>query len=155
MTVLAGQKALADDINAALAACIGGQVRGSDTSALNTTETIWAQSGASASSLAASSTYEVTLHAGCNITDVTGQWLFAIRETNVSGTIRAQAVMPDSDAGVPLHFSFSFLWTTTTATTKLWVATIDRIGGAGNIVIQGGSYLEATYKAPSGRIATI
>ncbi len=155
MTVLAGQKALADDINAALAACIGGEIRGSDTAAINTTETVWATTGSSDLSLAASSTYEIRFLAGCNITDATGQYLFAIRDTNVSGTLRLQALLPESDIGVPLMFTGSFLWTTTTATTKKWVVTIDRIGGAGNIVIQGGSFLKATYVAPSGRIATI
>lgn len=155
MTVLAGQKALADDINAALASCIGGEIRGSDTSAINTTETVWATTGSSDLSLAASSTYEIKFVAGCNITDATGQFNFAIRDTNISGTLRMQAVMPNSGASLPLMFRGSFLWTTTTATTKKWVVTVDRVGGAGNIVVQGGSFLIATYIAPSGRVATI
>lgn len=155
MTVLAGQKALADDINAALASCIGGEVRGSSTAAINTTETVWATTGSSALSLAASSTYEIELRTTFNVTDASGQFLFKIRETDIAGTIRSQSLSSNAVAAVPLAFGLSFLWTTTTATTLKWVATVDRIAGAGNIVIDGGSYLIATYKAPSGRIATI
>lgn len=155
MTVLAGQKAVADDINAALASCIGGEVRGSSTASINTTETVWATTGTAALSLAASSTYEIRFRSGYDITDATGQFLFAIRETSISGTIRLQAVAPNSPAGVPLEFGGSFLWTTTTATTLKWVVTVDRIAGAGNVTVGGGSFLKATYLAPSGRIATI
>lgn len=155
MTVLAGQKALADDINAALAACLGGEVRGSDTASINTTETVWATSGATALSLAASATYEVKFAAGVNITDTNGVYLFAIRDNGLGGTIRYQAVLPKCDVGVPLGFTGSFLWTTTTATTKKWAVSVDRIGAAGNIVVQGGSYLVVNYIAPSGRVATI
>lgn len=155
MTVLAGQKAFADDINAALASCLGGEVRGSDTAAINTTETVWATTGSSDLSLGASSTYEISFLALFNVTDVSGQFAIKLRDTSVSGTIRFQAIPALFGIGLPLAFAGSFFWTTTTATTKKWVATVDRIFGAGNVVIQGGSFVKATYVAPSGRIATI
>ena len=155
MGVLAGQKALADDLNAALAACLGGQLRGSSTAAINTTETVWATTGASALSLGASSTYEVSFLAIFNVTDASGQFDFKLRDTDVAGAVRFEAIPAIFGAGLPLVVAGSFLWTTTTATTKTWVATVDRIGGAGNVVIQGGSFVKATYDAPSGRIATI
>lgn len=153
--VYAGQKALADDINAALANCLGGQVRGSNTAAINTTETAWALTGASDLSLPASQTFEVDFFAIFNTTDATGLFDFKIRDDDASGAIRFEAIAPNIGAGIPLEFNGSFLWTTTTAATKKWAATVDRIGGAGNIVVQGGSFLRATYIAPSGRIATI
>ena len=156
MTVLAGQKALADDINTALAACLGGEVRGSDTAQITTTETVFATTGSSALSLAASATYRVDLFALHHCSVANDEFHFRIRDTALGGTVRFEAVTPKlSSIGIPYVLVGSFLWTTTTATTKKWVATVVRFSGTGYVKALSGAYLKATYIAPSGRIATI
>jgi hypothetical protein len=155
VTVLAGMKALADDINAALASCIGGEVRGSDTSTISTVETSWATTGTSSLSLAAASTYQIEIEALWFCSVANDDFTFRVRDTNTSGSIRMQSVCHKGSAVTPYTFRDSFLWTTTVAETKKWVATVVRNTGTGNITIQGGSFIKATYIAPSGRIATI
>lgn len=155
MPVLAGQKALADDINDALASCIGGEIRGSDTSTITTTETSWATTGSSNLSLAASSIYRIEVDVLWFCSVANDDFVFRIRDTNVSGSIRMQKVCFKGSASTPYSFYGSFLWTTTTADSRKWVATVVRNTGTGNITVQGGSFIKATYLAPSGTIATI
>lgn len=155
MPVLAGQKALADDLNAALAACIGGEIRGSDTSTITTTETVWATTGSSNLSLAASSIYQIEVDVlwFCSVSN--DDFVFRVRDTALGGSIRSQKVSFKGTNSTPYHYAASFLWTTTTADSRKWVATVVRNTGSGNITVQGGSLIKATYLAPSGTIATI
>lgn len=67
-------------------------------------------------------------------------WVFRLRETNVSGSIKRQFTRNFGGAlGIPLTVEWSFRHKTTTADSKTWVATVQRLNGSGTLVAQASS----------------
>ncbi len=133
---------------------IGGQYRGSDTAAINTTETQFVSSGTIA--LLASSLYQVDLFVGYNTTVADDRMFWKIRDTNTSGTIRAQAITKINTAGLPFYTMISLLYKTTSAeASRSFIGSVVRDAGTGNVVVQAASSLVVKYLGPSSLVTTI
>lgn len=133
---------------------IGGQIRGTDTAAFNTTETQFVSSGTV--SLLANSAYRVTMSVGYNTTVADDRNLFKIRDTNTSGTIRWQVADKINAAGLPFGMHISFIYKTTAAeASRSFIGSAIRENGTGSIVVQAGTSLTVDYIGPTALIATI
>lgn len=71
-------------------------------------------------------------------------WIFRIRETNLAGAIKRQLTRNFGGVvSIPLSVEFSMRHKTTTADSKTWVATVQRLNGSGTLTAQAGSSVTA------------
>lgn len=132
---------------------IGGQ-RSADTAAINTTETQFVTTGTH--SLLANSAYQIDLLIGYNTTIADDRFLWKLRDTNTSGTIRAQAATKINAAGLPFYFIISYIYKTTSAeASRSFIGSVVRENGTGNVIVQGGSSITVKYLGPSSLITAI
>jgi len=111
-------------------------------------------------SLDANSSYLITIQLNMNQSAASDTYNFIVRDTNISGTVRYQAVTPPNGAaGIPLVVKISFIWKTTTATSIKWVVSMQRISGSGTASItassNGSTYAIATKYGPSANITDV
>lgn len=131
---------------------LGGQRRTADTGDINTVETQFLSAGSI--SLPASSWITVDVICTLFVSVGSDDFHFKIRETNVGGTLVAQAISPKfATAAVPYEFQYSFRYKTTTAESKTWIASVVRFSGSGNIVLQGGTRIIVRLDGPSSLIS--
>lgn len=153
MAFVAGQRLTAAALNEATENLNGGLVRTSnDTSTSGTTEKVWATTATL--SLRASTVYTLVACAYWTNTVNDDQFSFRIRETSVSGTIRNGIVGHAGRGGGPYSTWLSYTFTTTTATTGVWVATLVRSVGTGTAQVQAVSELMLFRRGASGLYTT-
>lgn len=141
MGVLAGNKATSASVNSlAGTSIIGGQIRVTNASPVGATETEWANTGSF--TLDANSTFEVVLEAYWLCTVTGDDFIFQIRQTNVSGTVRGRLVSygAASAPGGPYPVFCTYQFTTGgTATANQFSATVARGVGSGTAAVQAAS----------------
>lgn len=135
-------------------AVLDGQLRTTNAAATSgTTELLVLDTGAV--SLPANSCFKVDVFLVWDSSAAGDDYDVRIRETNISGTVRQETITPRTDNLVPYRYSTSVIHTTTTADTKTFVATIQRINGSGTATVKATSYILVTYLGPSSLISTV
>lgn len=133
---------------------LDGQLRTTNAAATSgTTELLVLDTGAV--SLPASSRFKIEVFLVFDASAAGDDYDVRIRETNVSGTVRQESVTSRTDNLVPYTYYTSVIHTTTTADTKTFVATIQRINGAGTATVKATSYILVTYIGPSSLVTTV
>lgn len=104
-------------------------------------------------SYAANSEYLVEFEMNFTNTVANDTFDFIIRDTNLAGAVIMQAVDPGGPAGVPRITLRKFIFRTTSAVTKTFVASVQRISGTGTASINassnGSTYTKVTYLGPN------
>lgn len=102
-------------------------------------------------SLPASSLIIVRTVVNFRVSGTAGQdWIFRNKIDNLAGANVKQAVERGNSVAVDLAFEHSFMYKTTTAESKFWVATIQRLGGTdGGFVAKAGTSVTAWRAGPS------
>lgn len=123
---------------------IGGKVRTADSAATSgTTELEVLDTGSL--SLPASARCLVDVMMMYSNTAAGDDFDIRIRDTNVLGTQRQEVVTPRTDNLVPYVMNTSFIYTTTTAETKTFIASISRLLGTGVATVKATSYIIVYY----------
>ena len=133
---------------------VGGKRRTTSSVTSGTTELQVADTGSLA--LIANSLFEVRVEFNWDSNVAGDHFIPRFRDTNVSGTVRQQQTVAGvSLTGVPTGWTMSFPYTTTTAETKTFVATIQRLSGTGTANVTAGTFIEVIYKGASSLYGTL
>jgi hypothetical protein len=134
---------------------VAGQYRATSTAAITTTET---QICATTVTLDRNSMYEIEFYIGWTCSNLGQDFDIRIRDTNLSGAIQLEQVMPRSSDAYPLGYVCKFLYQNTTGSpvTKTWVASAQRIVGTGSLIANSpATALKVTKLAPTGRFSSV
>lgn len=129
---------------------LGGQQRTADSAAIdNDPEVVVCSSGSI--NLPASSLILVKSRFNFFLAGDSGQdWNFRNRLDNLAGAVAREVIEKYNPIAVPLSFTIDFFYKTTTAESKTWVATLQRLGGTnGEIVAQAGTAVTVYRVGPS------
>lgn len=119
---------------------VGGQYRTTVPAGVAATETVLVSTGAV--SLDRNSIYKVTFSAIGDMGAASCDFDFRIRETNVTGTISKEQVMPRNIDLYPVGHVLTHWYATSVAETKTWVGTTQRIVGTGNFTPRIGTSIQ-------------
>lgn len=126
---------------------LGGKRRTADSAAITTTETIVVDTPSL--SLAASSVFTLRFFVRADTSVVGTDVYLRIRDTNTSGTIRGEGLGFRSVVVGPDLAVLEAIYRTTTAESKVFVGTLVRTVGTGNIVAKVPTHLIVTREGPT------
>lgn len=133
---------------------LGGKLRTTSASVVNSTTEVQVLDTGSIS-LPATSRFLIEVVTIWDASSTGDDYVTRIRDTNLAGTMLQEVVAPRTDNLVPYQSTASYVYTTTTATTKTFVAGMARVNGSGSATVKANSYMFVYYIGPSSLITTI
>lgn len=119
---------------------VGGQYRTTVPATIGATETVCVSTGAV--SLDRNSLYKVTFQVLGDVSLATNDFDMRIRETNVTGTLVKEKVIPSNTNAYPIGDTVAHWYATSVAESKTWVGTLQRIAGSGNFTPRVGTSIQ-------------
>lgn len=106
-------------------------------------------------SLLASSLYKVEASPMWSPSASGDNYIFRIRQTNLAGAVVAQVTAPGTDLVVPYgtHIAAPYI-TTSAEASKVFVLTVERLGGTGTCTVNDKTMLTVTYQGSSSILGT-